>query len=114
MVDPMTLLFGLLREEEVNKMEEWTYERRMRELLTYLSAQKGYVNIPVVNGLFPPEAKVVETAEEALWTGWVIYPISTDTTMIKQIKITPDGIRALAKHLQASKELPSAEENSQQ
>lgn len=95
-------------------MEEWTHDRRRRELLTYLSTQKGCVNIPVVNGLFPPEAKVVETAEEALWEGWVIYPSSTDTTMIKQIKITPYGRTVLAEHLQGSKELLSTEENSQQ
>jgi len=101
-------------EDEVNKMGEWTYERRMRELLTYLSAQEGCVDIPVVNGLFPPEAKVVETAEEAQWKGWVLYPPSKDTTMIKQIKITPGGRTALAKHVQASKELPFTEENSQQ
>ena len=101
-------------EDEVNKMGEWTYERRMRELLTYLSAQEGCVDIPLVNGLFPPEAKVVETAEEAQWKGWVLYPPSKDTTMIKQIKITPGGRTALAKHVQASKEPPFTEENSQQ
>ena len=84
-------------------MLEWSYNRRMRELLTYLIPKERHVDIPVANGPFPPEAQVVETARQALAEGWIHAPsITTDAPVIRQVKITSKGRAALANHLKGS------------